>query len=76
MTNEGPQMKAFKAMVDRVISPRDESKWDYTSDNANIYAGPFSENFIWQPYLFFKNFCELVLTLASMLYELVFVFGF
>lgn len=75
LTKDGPQMKAFKAMLDRVTQPRDESKWDYMSNNANIYASQFTEPFIWTPYLFIKNFGELIGTITSMFYIIIFIYG-
>lgn len=37
MTKNGAQMKALKAMIDRVTEPRDPS-YDYTSNDRNGYS--------------------------------------
>lgn len=66
MTNKGPQMKAFKAMLDRLVEPRDESKWDYTSEGPNIYGDSVSEAIFWNPYLFMKNSFEFVAMIFTM----------
>lgn len=64
MTKEGPQMKALKAMIDRVTSTRDSEKWDYLATNENIYTEPFIEKYWWGPYLFFKNMPEFLINFS------------
>ena len=65
LTNKGPQMKAYKAMLDRLVEPRDASKWDYMSDAANIYGDSVPEAIFWGPYLFMKNSFEFVMTFVT-----------
>lgn len=60
LTNEGPQMKAQKAMLDRLVESRDDDKYDYTADGVNLYENSAAEALFWIPYLFFKNAFEWV----------------
>lgn len=47
LTQEGPQAKAMKAMVDRVTGARDDSQWDYMATDVNLYKVSLSEQLFW-----------------------------
>jgi len=71
LTNQDPQMKALRGMLDRVVQPRDSSKWDYVDMNENIYDGTFVQNFMWTPWLFVKGTPEYIgATTAAILWEI------
>ena len=48
-------MQALKAMLDRVVQPRESSKWDYMDPNLNIYLRPSSEMLFWGSYLYIMS---------------------
>lgn len=58
LTQEGPQNKAMKAMVDRVTGARDDSQWDYMATDVNLYKVSLGEQLFWRPYIFYKQFPE------------------
>lgn len=37
LTTENPQLKAMKAMIERVLEPRDSEEYNYTAANINNY---------------------------------------
>ena len=75
LTNEGPQMKALKGMLDRLVEPRDPSKWDYMAPNDNIYNPSFLENFFWIPYRLVKDSWEFMDSLFAFIFMEIFFYG-
>lgn len=67
MTNKGPQMRALKAMLERLTEPRDTSKYDYLATNFNINDDPLGEKMLWEPYLVLKAIPEFCNSIAAMI---------
>ena len=51
--------KAFKAMIDRVIQPKDELEWDYFSQNISIppvFEQSMLDTGLYDVWFYMKNF--------------------
>ena len=61
MTKDAPQMKALKGMIDRVLEPRDDTNYDYTSYNMATY-NDFQMFFVylWKFYLGFGDTAAMI----------------
>ena len=75
LTKKGPQMKALKAILDRVVEPRGPTKWDYQAPNDNVYEPSFLEWAWWIPTLFVKDAWEFTGAVVTLTWMSIFYYA-